>query len=192
VGQVIQVPVNHNEGNWTAGADRLQEIEDQGLVLFRYCDADGTVTDAANPNGAGHNVAGVVNEGSNVLGMMPHPERVCEDILGGVDGRLIFASIIDHVLASRKAPASTGGAAAGAEAGTAPGGVASATAVRPQVLRLRWGRRRCLSFSSSWALLAGSTSASATSRGGNRPTSNWPSSPSCGASTVATSTPSLC
>lgn len=101
VGQVLQIPVNHNEGNWTAGADRLQEIEDQNLVLFRYCDAHGNVTDAANPNGATDNVAGIVSEAANVLGMMPHPERVCEDILGGVDGRGIFQSMIDHVLERR-------------------------------------------------------------------------------------------
>jgi phosphoribosylformylglycinamidine synthase len=98
VGQVIQIPVNHNEGNWTAGADRLQEIEAQGLVAFRYCDAEGRVTDAANPNGAVDNVAGVLSEGGNVLGMMPHPERVCETVIGGVDGRGIFQSMIDYIV----------------------------------------------------------------------------------------------
>lgn len=97
LGQVIQVPVNHNEGAWTAGAESLQTIEDQRLVVFRYCDAQGQVTDAANPNGAVDNIAGVVNEVGNVLGMMPHPERVCEDILGGTDGRAVFGSVIDHV-----------------------------------------------------------------------------------------------
>jgi phosphoribosylformylglycinamidine (FGAM) synthase-like amidotransferase family enzyme len=98
VGQVIQIPLNHNEGNWTAGAESLQEIEDRGLVAFRYCDADGDVTDAANPNGATDNVAGILSEGNNILGMMPHPERVCEAIVGGVDGRGIFQSMIDYVL----------------------------------------------------------------------------------------------
>jgi phosphoribosylformylglycinamidine synthase len=98
VGQVIQVPVNHNEGNWTAGVESLQEIEQGGLVAFRYCDADGRITDGANPNGATDNVAGIVSEGFNVLGMMPHPERVCEEIVGGTDGRAIFQSMIDHVL----------------------------------------------------------------------------------------------
>ncbi len=68
-------------------------------MAFRYCDADGQVTDATNPNGAIDNVAGIVNESGNVLGMMPHPERVCEDVLGGTDGRAIFQSMIDHVLA---------------------------------------------------------------------------------------------
>ncbi|MCZ7665075.1 MAG: phosphoribosylformylglycinamidine synthase subunit PurQ [Thermoleophilia bacterium] len=97
-GQVIQVPVNHNEGSWTAGAESLQRIEDERLVVFRYCDAEGNVTDAANPNGAVDNVAGLVHEGGNVLGMMPHPERVCEAILGGTDGRALFGSLIDTVL----------------------------------------------------------------------------------------------
>jgi phosphoribosylformylglycinamidine synthase len=97
-GQVIRVPVNHNEGNWTAGVESLQEIEEGGLVAFRYCDARGRVTDAANPNGATDNVAGILSEGFNVLGMMPHPERVCEEIVGGTDGRAIFQSMIDHVL----------------------------------------------------------------------------------------------
>lgn len=98
VGQVIQIPVNHNEGNWTAGVDHLQHIEKEGLVAFRYCDPEGNVSDAANPNGAVNNVAGLFSEGLNILGMMPHPERVCEAILGGTDGRAIFQSIIDTVL----------------------------------------------------------------------------------------------
>jgi phosphoribosylformylglycinamidine synthase I len=101
VGDVIQVPVNHNEGNWTMGAERLQEIEGEGLVLFRYCDAEGNVTDAANPNGATGNVAGILGEGCTILGMMPHPERVCEHILGGVDGRAIFRSMVEHVTLGR-------------------------------------------------------------------------------------------
>ena len=101
VGQVIQVPVNHNEGNWTAGAESLQEIEQKGLVAFRYCDAEGKVTDEANPNGATDNVAGILSESLNVLGMMPHPERVCEGLVGGIDGRAIFDSIIEYVLQKR-------------------------------------------------------------------------------------------
>lgn len=100
-GQVIRVPVNHNEGNWTAGVESLKEIEQGGLVAFRYCDPDGNVTDEANPNGATDNVAGLLNEAGNVLGMMPHPERVCEEAVGGTDGRLIFGSIIDHLLETR-------------------------------------------------------------------------------------------
>lgn len=101
VGTVIQVPVNHNEGAWTAGSESLQQIEDQRLVVFRYCDADGNITDTANPNGAVDNVAGIVNERGNVLGMMPHPERVCESAIGGTDGRRLFGSLINHVLEVR-------------------------------------------------------------------------------------------
>ena len=101
VGQVIQVPLNHNQGAWTAGAESLHTIEDERLVVFRYSDADGQVTDAANPNGAMDNVAGILNEAGNVLGMMPHPERVCEEILGGTDGRGLFGSLVDHVLRAR-------------------------------------------------------------------------------------------
>ncbi|MCX8032132.1 MAG: phosphoribosylformylglycinamidine synthase subunit PurQ [Thermoleophilia bacterium] len=100
-GQVIQIPVNHNEGNWTAGSERLAEIEQRGLVVFRYCDAEGNVTEEANPNGATNNVAGLLSDDGNILGMMPHPERVCEAILGGTDGRGIFQSIIDSVLEAR-------------------------------------------------------------------------------------------
>ncbi|HZK48910.1 MAG TPA: phosphoribosylformylglycinamidine synthase subunit PurQ [Thermoleophilia bacterium] len=98
VGDVIQVPVNHNEGAWTAGSEDLRQIEDQRLVVFRYCDEGGDVTDAVNPNGAVDNVAGIVNECGNVLGMMPHPERVCESAVGGIGGRGLFDSLINHVL----------------------------------------------------------------------------------------------
>ena len=66
-------------------------------MLFRYCEADGSVTEAANPNGSVANIAGIISEGGNVLGMMPHPERSCEPLLGSDDGNLIFGSIIDAV-----------------------------------------------------------------------------------------------
>src|SRR5680860_1884653 len=89
---------NHNEGAWTAGSEDLRQIEDQRLVVFRYCDEGGDVTDAVNPNGAVDNVAGIVNERGNVLGMMPHPERVCESAVGGIGGRGLFDSLINHGL----------------------------------------------------------------------------------------------
>ncbi len=117
VGQVIQVPVNHNEGAWTAGAESLQTIEDQQLVVFRYCDSEGNVTDEANPNGAVDNIAGLMSERGNVMGMMPHPERVCEEILGGTGGRGIFGSLIDHVLAAAAPPRAGAGAGSGAMGG---------------------------------------------------------------------------
>jgi phosphoribosylformylglycinamidine synthase len=94
-GQVLAVPVSHGEGNYYADAPTLARLEEEGRVLFRYCDAAGAVTPAANPNGSAHNIAGIINEGGNVLGMMPHPERACEALLGSSDGNRIFQSIID-------------------------------------------------------------------------------------------------
>jgi phosphoribosylformylglycinamidine synthase len=94
-GQVLQVPVSHGEGNYYADAATLAQLEEEGRVLFRYCEPSGAVTESANPNGSAHNIAGIVSEGGNVLGMMPHPERSCEPILGSTDGNLIFQSIVD-------------------------------------------------------------------------------------------------
>lgn len=95
-GQVLQVPVSHGEGNYYADAATLAQLEEEGRVLFRYCEPSGAVTETANPNGSAHNIAGIVSEGGNVLGMMPHPERSCEPILGSTDGNLIFQSIADN------------------------------------------------------------------------------------------------
>ena len=100
VGQVVQIPVNHNQGNWTAGVQGMHTLEERGLVVFRYCNEDGEVTAAANPNGAMGNVAGIINEAGNVLGMMPHPERVCEGRLGGTDGRGVFESMVTYLQSS--------------------------------------------------------------------------------------------
>lgn len=94
-GQVLNVPVSHGEGNYYADPATLAELESEGRVLLRYCDPSGAVTDEANPNGSASNIAGITNPAGNVLGMMPHPERCCEPILGGTDGNLIFQSIID-------------------------------------------------------------------------------------------------
>ena len=93
--QVLQVPVSHGEGNYFADSSTLDRMEGEGRVLFRYCDPHGEITDSANPNGSARNIAGIINETGNVLGMMPHPERSCEAILGSTDGNLIFQSIID-------------------------------------------------------------------------------------------------
>ena len=93
-GQVLRVPISHGEGNYYADTDMLDRLESRGQVAFRYCTPEGEVTDAANPNGSARNVAGITNERGNVLGMMPHPERCCEEIVGGTDGRVIFESII--------------------------------------------------------------------------------------------------
>ena len=96
-GQVLKVPVSHGEGNYYADAATLDHLESEGLVLFRYCEPSGEVTPGANPNGAARNIAGIVNAQGNVLGMMPHPERCCEEILGSVDGSLLFQSIVESV-----------------------------------------------------------------------------------------------
>ena len=97
-GQILQVPISHGEGNYYADAETLDTLEREGRVLFRYCDESGEATAAANPNGSANNIAGIVNEAGNVLGMMPHPERCCEALLGGSDGALIFQSIVDSVV----------------------------------------------------------------------------------------------
>ena len=93
-GSVIRVPISHGEGNYYADAATLDALEASDRVAFRYCDGEGRVTAAANPNGSARNIAGILNEAGNVLGMMPHPERVTEPVLGGVDGLAIFRSMI--------------------------------------------------------------------------------------------------
>ncbi len=94
VGQVMRIPISHGEGNYFADAETLAALEDGGHVAFRYCSESGEATVAANPNGSLGNIAGITNARGNVLGMMPHPERCCEPILGGTDGAFIFDSII--------------------------------------------------------------------------------------------------
>ncbi len=96
-GEVLTVPVAHNEGNYTLTGEELDRLEQRGGVLFRYCTHDGEVTPLANPNGSVNNIAGVMNREGNVLGMMPHPERRCDPLLGSVDGSRIFRSIIGEL-----------------------------------------------------------------------------------------------
>jgi phosphoribosylformylglycinamidine synthase len=96
-GQVISIPISHYEGSYFADERTLEEIEANNQVVFRYCTPTGEITEGANPNGSLNNIAGIVNRAGNVLGMMPHPERACEEIVGGVDGNLIFESIIGEV-----------------------------------------------------------------------------------------------
>jgi phosphoribosylformylglycinamidine synthase len=97
-GQVVDIPIAHADGNYYAGPDTIKQLEDAGRVAFRYSTADGAVNDAANPNGSLNNIAGILNEAGNVLGMMPHPERACEGELGPLDGRGVFESIIGSLL----------------------------------------------------------------------------------------------
>ncbi|MDO8614270.1 MAG: phosphoribosylformylglycinamidine synthase subunit PurQ [Dehalococcoidia bacterium] len=94
-GQVLRIPISHGEGRYFADAQTLDALEAQGRVAFRYCAPDGTVTPAANPNGSERNIAGIVNEIGNVLGMMPHPERACEPLMGGEDGLLLWRSAVE-------------------------------------------------------------------------------------------------
>jgi phosphoribosylformylglycinamidine synthase len=93
-GQVLEVPISHGEGNYYADAETVQRLEDDGRVVFRYCEPGGLVTPDANPNGSVANIAGIINERRNVLGMMPHPERACEELLGSADGVYIFRSMV--------------------------------------------------------------------------------------------------
>ena len=94
-GQAIRVPVAHHDGNYFADAELLARIEDRGQIAFRYCDADGMVSAEANPNGSLGNIAGVYNETKTVLGMMPHPERLADPVLGGTDGRAMFDGMLE-------------------------------------------------------------------------------------------------
>lgn len=92
--QVITMPISHGEGNYYADESTLDILENQGRIVFRYSDSKGTPTSASNPNGSSRNIAGIVNKSGNVLGMMPHPERAVESLLGGDDGIYIFESIV--------------------------------------------------------------------------------------------------
>ncbi len=93
-GQVITIPVAHHDGNYFVDDATLKSIEDGGLVAFRYCDAKGTVNDNTNPNGAMNSIAGLFNKKKNVLGMMPHPERLAEEAVGGTDGKHLFDALV--------------------------------------------------------------------------------------------------
>lgn len=93
-GQVVHIPISHNEGSYLADPATLSRLEQNGQVVFRYADSRGRVRRAANPNGSAHGIAGIVNEAGNVLGMMPHPERASDPLLGGDDGRLLFESVL--------------------------------------------------------------------------------------------------
>lgn len=97
--KALKIPIAHGEGNYFARPDVIKSIEDQNQVLFRYCDEFGNVTPESNPNGSMNNIAGVCNAERNVFGMMPHPERASDPILGNQDGVAIFESILKSVLA---------------------------------------------------------------------------------------------
>lgn len=96
-GQVLKIPIAHAEGNYYTDPVMLAGLQANAQVVFRYCTQDGKVTPEANPNGSLDNIAGIRNAEGNVLGMMPHPERCAEDLLGNVDGRLILTSMVESL-----------------------------------------------------------------------------------------------
>ncbi len=94
-GQVVRIPIAHNDGNYFADEATLKRLEDGDRIALRYADGDGAVTDAGNPNGSRLNIAGILNAKRNVLGMMPHPERLADPELGGTDGRPMFDGLVE-------------------------------------------------------------------------------------------------
>ena len=97
-GQVLTMPISHGEGKYQIDAAGLAQLREHRRIVFRYATAEGEVTRAANPNGSLENIAGVVNEAGNVLGMMPHPERAAEAVVGGTDGLLLFQSLLGSLV----------------------------------------------------------------------------------------------
>ena len=98
-GDILRLPVAHGEGRYTADADTIERLEDEGRVLFRYVNAAGETDEASNPNGSVNAIAGIVSAEGNVLGLMPHPERAVDPLLGSADGLGIFQSMMAHVSA---------------------------------------------------------------------------------------------
>lgn len=95
--KVLKIPVAHGEGNYFADEDTLKQLEESNQIVFRYTSPDKKENDRYNPNGSIRNIAGIINKQGNILGMMPHPERVCDPVLGKTDGQLIFRSIINNI-----------------------------------------------------------------------------------------------
>jgi phosphoribosylformylglycinamidine synthase len=98
-GEVLKIPVAHGDGRFVATDEVLDRLEGEGQVIFRYADADGNISADANPNGSERNIAGIINDAGNVLGMMPHPERACSLLLGSNDGVRLLESILSRVAA---------------------------------------------------------------------------------------------
>ena len=95
--QILNIPISHGEGNYFADKNTIEELENSNRILFRYSSENGEISSKFNPNGSVNNIAGIINQNQNVLGMMPHPERSCEPILGSADGNYIFKSIMKSV-----------------------------------------------------------------------------------------------
>lgn len=98
-GEVLRIPVAHGDGRFVASKETLDQLEGDGRIVFRYADATGKVTPEANPNGSERNIAGIINDAGNVLGLMPHPERACSPLLGSSDGVRLLESILTKVAA---------------------------------------------------------------------------------------------
>ncbi len=96
-GEIVKIPIAHMEGNFYADKDTLARLNENGQVVFKYADIDGNVTDNVNPNGSQENIAGIIDTNRNVIGLMPHPERASEAILGSEDGIRIFKSMVDYI-----------------------------------------------------------------------------------------------
>ena len=97
VGETLAIPISHGEGNYYADDATLDDMEENGQIIFRYSDADGKIANSSNPNGSRRNIAGVSNRDGNVMGMMPHPERCCDPLVGGTDGLTIFRSMLNSI-----------------------------------------------------------------------------------------------
>ncbi|MEO8168758.1 MAG: phosphoribosylformylglycinamidine synthase subunit PurQ [bacterium] len=97
-GEILKIPIAHGEGNYFTDANTLQSLESNNQIIFRYSTSEGEVSEDANPNGSLSNIAGIVNEAGNVMGMMPHPERASDPLLGHTDGQKIFKSLIEHCM----------------------------------------------------------------------------------------------
>ena len=93
--QILNINIAHNEGNYFTNSEHLRELKDQNLIAFKYCNDTGEVTDKSNPNGSLENIAGIFNEKKNILGMMPHPERMTDELISNTDGNNLFTSLIN-------------------------------------------------------------------------------------------------
>ena len=96
--QIIKIPISHGEGNYQADKNTINKLEEENRVIFRYSSRSGDTSEQYNPNGSINNIAGIINDGGNILGMMPHPEKACEKIIGSDDGLGIFSSIISSMV----------------------------------------------------------------------------------------------
>lgn len=96
--EVLRIPIAHGEGNYFADEKTINHLESNGQILFRYCESDGSITPESNPNGSKNNIAGIMNEDGNIMGLMPHPERAADPVLERIDGQKIFRSIITSLI----------------------------------------------------------------------------------------------